>query len=320
MYLELYLNGEKLGNVTESTHTYDKWPSNGVFIIGQSQEKLGAGFEKFQSLSGEITGIEMWDQILDSSTIKRISDCQSNYQGNILSWINTNWTVHGQVNTSIIPLNELCVENKDKNFIMIPQQQPMDFSIKICKKLGGELILPQSNGENELISSISAPYADICDFEGEGGKAVWLRLMPNQKGRWKDSKTDQAPPFDNWRQGKNSETDDNCAFMLSGDSSIDGKWSSTTCSAQSPRTLCTMCQFLSSYNRFSLRGLCSDSKHDSIFFLERNPGQMPYFKGLSSSVISWDTERQSWTLKHLRYATPGYLAEDAIVSLKKTDA
>ena len=45
-----------------------------------------------------------------------------------------------------------------------------------------------------------------------------------------------APPeYDNWRRGKFVETEDNCAFMLSGDADKNGKWSSSTCTEQSPR-------------------------------------------------------------------------------------
>ena len=81
------------------------------------------------------------------------------------------------------------------------------------------------------------------------------------------------------------------------------------------RTLCTMCQFRQSYNRFTLRGLCLDSKHDTVFFLERTLGAMPYFKGISSSIIRWNITRNTWVLNHLRYTAPAYLADDPVVSV-----
>jgi hypothetical protein len=83
------------------------------------------------------------------------------------------------------------------------------------------------------------------------------------------------------------------------------------------RTLCTMCQFKQSFNRFTLRGLCLDSKHDTIFFLERTPGAMPYFKGISSSIIRWNTTKNTWVLNHLRYTAPAYLTDDSVVRFKK---
>ena len=75
-----------------------------------------------------------------------------------------------------------------------------------------------------------------------------------------------------------------------------------------------MCQFKQSFNKYTLRGLCLDSKHDTVYFLERTPGAMPYFKGLSSSVIRWNATINKWVLNHLRYTAPAYLDEDPVVS------
>ena len=85
---------------------------------------------------------------------------------------------------------------------------------------------------------------------------------------------------------------------------------------QFSRSLCTMCQFKQSFNRYTLRGLCLDSRHDTVYFLERTPGAMPFFKGLSSSVIRWNTTLETWVLNHLRYTAPAYLDEDPVVIIQ----
>ena len=310
MAIELYLNGIRVGNGTESTHIrLNKWPSNGYFVIGQYQDKLGSGFEKFQSYSGDLTGIELWDYVLDETTIKRISGCGGISKGNVLNWETAKWITNGKINSSLIDNDELCNERAEKNYIIIPQQQSLNFSGKICEKLGGLTILPKTAYENSLILNITLPYHDICKVQDEGGKITWLRLRSNENGGWIDPKTKNKPLYNNWKKGKHVESDDNCAFLVE-----NGKWSSTTCNEQSPRTLCTMCQFPKSYNIYSLRGLCAESKHDSVYFLERTAGQMPFFKGLSSSVIRWNQELQTWKLTHLRYNSTGMLAEDAVVS------
>ena len=85
------------------------------------------------------------------------------------------------------------------------------------------------------MNNITKPFHKICEVEDEGGKAVWLRMVPDKNGRWNDPLSGAHPHFSNWKRGKTAETDDNCAFMLSGDSDKDGKWSSATCTEQSPR-------------------------------------------------------------------------------------
>ena len=73
-----------------------------------------------------------------------------------------------------------------------------------------------------------------------------------------------------------------------------------------------MCQ-MNSKMKYSLRGLCAESEHDRVFFLEKaKKGRMPYFKGLSSSIITYNEDRKTWILKHLRYKLEGYLAENSV--------
>ena len=39
------------------------------------QDKLGGGFQRFQSFSGQVAWLNVWDYILDDTSIKRISEC-----------------------------------------------------------------------------------------------------------------------------------------------------------------------------------------------------------------------------------------------------
>ena len=60
----------------------------------------------------------------------------SKFKGNILSWSPSNWTRNGGINTTEIKYEDLCNEPAEKNFIIIPQQQSIKVSRKICEKLG----------------------------------------------------------------------------------------------------------------------------------------------------------------------------------------
>ena len=108
-------------------------------------------------------------------------------------------------------------------------------SIDFYYLLGGKNILPKSIQENELINKLTLPYHEVCDLENEGGKMTWLRLVPDKKGRWNDPDTNLPPQYINWRRGKYVDTEDNCAYLLSGTDEHDGKWTSGTCTEQSPR-------------------------------------------------------------------------------------
>ena len=83
--------------------------------------------------------LNIWDYILDDAAIRRISECGedlSNFKGNILAWNPSEWIKNGKVNTTIINNKDLCDDPLDKNYIIIPQQQSVRVSRKICEKLG----------------------------------------------------------------------------------------------------------------------------------------------------------------------------------------
>ena len=53
------------------------------------------------------------------------------------------------------------------------------------------------------------------------------------------------------------------------------------------RRVCTICEFGSKRQFYSLRGLCPDSRHDRIYTWERTADKKPFLKGLSFSTITW---------------------------------
>ena len=98
--------------------------------------------------------------------------------------------------------------------------------------------------------------------------------------------------------------------MLTRSASSTGKWGSAVCSDQSPRRVCTVCEFYTKKTKFNLRGLCQDSRHDRTFTLESDGLSKPIFKGLSTSMIIWNDSASYWHLDHLRYSAEGFLFDE----------
>ena len=98
-------------------------------------------------------------------------------------------------------------------------------------------------------------------------------------------------PYSNWKAGHG---EGNCSYIITGsindtDDLSNGLWGSTeTCYDQSPRRVCTVCEFHGrTKNWYNLRGLCSESRHDKKFTLESDSTAKPFLKGLSTSIIKW---------------------------------
>ena len=58
------------------------------------------------------------------------------FKGNVLPWNPSDWIIDGEVNTTLINDKDLCDDPLEKNYIIIPQQQSVRISRRICEKLG----------------------------------------------------------------------------------------------------------------------------------------------------------------------------------------
>ncbi|XP_078279496.1 C-reactive protein-like [Rhinoraja longicauda] len=70
---------------------------SGQFILGQEQDSVGGGFDINQSFVGEISDVHLWDGVLQSNDIKKISQGCLQYGGNIIDWGSTKYTFEGIV-------------------------------------------------------------------------------------------------------------------------------------------------------------------------------------------------------------------------------
>ena len=104
--------------------------------------------------------------------------------------------------------------------------------------------------------------------------------------------SDKSPlNYTNWK-GSHGIDGDNCAYMIT-DKDLDpdnhGYWGDSFCSANSPRRFCTMCEFGHLRQHYTLLGLCNESRHDRVFYLQYDEysTNKPFFKGFATSNIIW---------------------------------
>ena len=52
--------------------------------------------------SGEITELNMWSEILDQSKIALLASCKSFEKGNVVAWLQNNFTIHAVAVRAIV--------------------------------------------------------------------------------------------------------------------------------------------------------------------------------------------------------------------------
>ena len=72
----IYYNGVKIETDSDTTKfNSNKIHAGGAFILGQNQDEVGNGFNKHQSLSGEISTLNIWDRLLTDLEVDRMARC-----------------------------------------------------------------------------------------------------------------------------------------------------------------------------------------------------------------------------------------------------
>ena len=132
----IYVNGVKVKTALEDTAlNSNQIHGGGAFILGQDQDEVGGGFEKQQSLSGEISMLNIWDRLLTDLEVSRMAKCYDAPFGNVLNWNNTEWTA-SMVNKQPTETSDFCSELPPKNYQMFPERRSLEAGQQLCVKVG----------------------------------------------------------------------------------------------------------------------------------------------------------------------------------------
>lgn len=312
MVSTVYFNGVKLDTYLHDTPTgLNKWFSSGHFFLGQDQDSLGGSFEKQQSLSGLLSNINIWNRILTDKEVERMFKCFDSPMGDVLNWNQANWLL-SNVKKIDLDTSDFCIDFPEKNYYMLPERRSLESGSEVCHVLGGSVATPLDKTENDLVKAFGVQFYNVCEAASQSGKTLWIGIEKDAEDKWIDIRTKERLSYQNFKEG-HGKGNTNCVYMLvKTGSSSDGQWGSAVCSDQSPRRVCTTCEFHSKKSKFTLRGLCDNSRHDRVFTLESDGVKKPFFKGLSTSIIKWNETASHWHLDHLRYAAEGFLPDETL--------
>ncbi|XP_028396318.1 neuronal pentraxin-1-like [Dendronephthya gigantea] len=83
-----FKDGSEVGSGTIPASVGKPIPGQGTWVLGQDQDIVGGGFEANQSATGEFTGVNIWDKVLSSFEILKMSrNCKAGGPaGNVKSW------------------------------------------------------------------------------------------------------------------------------------------------------------------------------------------------------------------------------------------
>ena len=97
-HYQIYKDGKVAGIGSMSGGSGRKLSRGGMWVLGQDQDVVGGGFATNQAFQGEMTEVNVWDKVLSSKVILKMSkSCQSTRGGNVKSWNDFKSGVKGNV-------------------------------------------------------------------------------------------------------------------------------------------------------------------------------------------------------------------------------
>ena len=94
---KFYKDGQFTGQVTNNATKNYTLKAGGALVLGQGQDSIGRGFNRKQTLHGQLASINMWDKVLSESDIAaQYTNCSVPH-GSVFNWSVFKSLTHGNV-------------------------------------------------------------------------------------------------------------------------------------------------------------------------------------------------------------------------------
>ncbi|XP_042212751.1 uncharacterized protein LOC121859852 [Homarus americanus] len=283
---KLAKNGEIVeGYADITTNAPVRIRPGGSLFFGQDQDSVGAFFSEFQSLSGLLMDVKIYDMFFTSQQIIKFTMCENfiNVYPPIVDFsnINEDFSV-SNVDIGVIT-GGYC--NKARDFDLIfPELRVFEDGELLCHIVGGELKVPVDDMDNMRLFNKSLVYAEHC---GEGtSETLWLGVKGNvATQKWYHYRNNTPINYSKFDKdnGLPIVHPDTC-LVFTGSKETTPELYSTWVSYDCEQEMCTVCHF-QQVRLLKMRGLCQQSQFDRDYFVTHDQSSLS-FTGVYYSEIT----------------------------------
>ena len=256
------------------------------FILGQEPDVFNGEFSVTQLFNGDLSELNLWNVVLGDNDIFLLGQCKALTKGNILSWERKWIKSHGALVKDGVDSNSFCKEQV--RFVVFPKRQPLPIARDLCTSHGGQLMVPGSYEENDMMMALLKKHKDACIEENptnpaNTGKAAWIGMVKKDSVWYSlNSEGEKViPRFTNWGHRQDIIVETDCAF-----SKIGGAWAFETPESCIELQLCAICEVIGD-PVFTINGLCDQTVHDFNYYLMTTEDNktVEYYEGYRSTNI-----------------------------------
>ena len=93
---KFYKDGQFTAQVTNNATKNYTLKAGGALVLGQGQDSIGRGFNRKQTLHGQLASINMWDKVSESDIAAQYTNCSVPH-GSVFNWSVFKSLTHGNV-------------------------------------------------------------------------------------------------------------------------------------------------------------------------------------------------------------------------------
>ncbi|XP_071542888.1 uncharacterized protein [Panulirus ornatus] len=195
-----YIDGEL---VYELTYNVGRPVYGDYAVLGQSDDV-------YKSFSGNLSQVNVWDYVLSGETIAAMAACETDPQGNYVSW-EGRWKL-SNLTVYQVPLQSFCQKTTDSVYFWFPRT-PKALAFYLCEALGTHLPLPTTMDEvHDYFHLSDQAWPDEPTSWRDN---LWTSITDAQdEGAWITHYDNELAPTPVWKDGEpNGIFFENCAMI-----------------------------------------------------------------------------------------------------------
>ncbi|XP_066983584.1 uncharacterized protein [Macrobrachium rosenbergii] len=265
----------------------------GRFVLGQRLYSPEGGFHVLETMDGDFADYRLYNSFLTSSEIADLLKCKnpSLPRQPFVTLTHSSLKKVGDIELGQIELDTVCSDHIPEFYLFFSDKRNFQDALSLCRKIKGEIILPQEPELNEMLYHAFLPQREKCQdiwthffwlgFEGDLNNRTWHKLLDRK-----------APEWFNFLSLYRSVTQEyQCAATVSHDPY---KWAACPCGIEA----CVLCNF-TTHPELRLRGMCKVSLLDKNYSFRENDEYKLVFEGVWHTMILFEDD--TWVLRSRLY-------------------
>ncbi|ROT63201.1 hypothetical protein C7M84_018955 [Penaeus vannamei] len=257
----------------------------GYLTLGQEQDQPAGGFNRDQTIEGEIADYRFFDAVLTPAQMKNILSCDDKGKADdslptpLVTLLNGHLEMKGPVVNTTLSLKDICLDLKYGFVMLFPHRNTFFEARTWCDNVHGNITLPADDEENNVLYDRFYGFKDTCIDSLR--RLYWLGAKADLEAKeFRKLADNQSLTYKNFRHGFDTPSlEYQC---MTANVKENYTWSTTRCDVQA----CPACNFTAP-PRLRLRGLCEASLMDRTFYLRDYENQQLLFEGESHMYVKW---------------------------------